>query len=536
MKKIIRLGGLFLSVVWLCAGARAENPVGLVVALEGGVQAVSQDGVSRMLTLQSPVYPYDRIVTGSGAKAQIMFDDDSIIVQGERSEMVVDEYIYNPSNKSDNKAFFKLIKGVFRAVTGKIVELNQDGFKVETGKAVIGIRGCDLAFRVDRLGDEVYVIELTPGRSIIVETTFLPEGVLTGDQLLNSLSVLEPGTLIRITENGRMEERPFSMEEIRGLLNEIRTAQSSSGTGESGGRDSGGSGGASGSGNEPDGDDSGDSGDTSAVSSSTFLPDAVVPGGRMDSFNEDVVPQADKVETPVPTPIPDPPKPPAPDPDPGPAPTPIPTAIPTIEPTPRPTPFPTPTPIPYVKREEDRGNNWSWGVWLNPADHNKIAGTYSDGQALTPVAVGAIASGTVAYNLSGSGSSGALITRPDSTHYLRGYCNMNIQIGGPSPVDWNANFSLYDTDTASADMLHFNVTHGTLDVARRLSGTPENVVLNSRGETFTTADFPIRHVEGHLMGPGASAPISGAAGDYRMNTARPEGPFVTGSYGTNLDP
>ncbi|MDD4734663.1 MAG: FecR family protein [Kiritimatiellae bacterium] len=537
MKKVSWLAGLLLSVAYFCAGARAEDPIGLVVALEGGVHAVSQDGIQRALSLQSPVYSYDRIVTGPGAKAQIMFDDDSVIVQGERSEMVVDDYIYNPSNKSDNKAFFKLIKGVFRAVTGKIVELNQEGFRVETGKAVIGIRGCEVLFLLGGRSDKFYIVEISSGRTIHIQANGPVEGVVIGDEGSRVLNIVEPGTLVTVDVGGRMEERLFSLEEIRGILNEVGAPASSGadagGAEADGGADDGGSDGGAeeGPGGGPSEFSGGADGGDDSRQDSSLLPFADDPlRNDVDFFNDDIVPQSDKVEMPEPEPEPDP----DPDPTPEPFPTP-PDPTPDPDPTPRPTPLPTPTPIPYVKHEEDSGNNWSWGVWINPQD-DKIAGTYSAGQALTPESVAAIAAGTVAYNLSGSGSSGALVIREDSTHYLRGYCTMDIQIGGPSPVDWNASFSLYDTDTASADTLYFNVLHGTLDADQRLSGTPTDIMLNSRGESFTTADFPDRHVDGHLVGPGAVAPISGAAGNYELDSGQPEGPFVTGSYGANLDP
>jgi hypothetical protein len=100
---------------------------------------------------------------------------------------------------------------------------------VETGKAVIGIRGCDLAFRIGKLAHEVYVIELTPGKKIIIETSYLPEGMVAGDEILRHLSVLEAGTLITIVDGGRMEERPFSMEEIRAILNAVQTPLPGSG-------------------------------------------------------------------------------------------------------------------------------------------------------------------------------------------------------------------------------------------------------------------------------------------------------------------
>lgn len=522
MKNAVWCWGLCLIAMLLSSVVRAENPVGLIIALEGSVRAVSQEGNRRDLAVQSPVFPYDRIVTGSGAKAQIMFEDDSIIVQGEQSEMIVDEYIYNPSQKAGNKAFFKLIKGVFRAVTGKIVELNQEGFRVETGRAVIGIRGCDLVFRIGKLTDEIYVIELTPGKEIRIQTSYLPEGRLSGDEILRALSVVEPGTMITVMEDGRLQERPFSMEDVKSILNEIEASPSGTAPGRQA------------SDGEPPVETDGISiDDSEQLQSTPFTASTDGLQHNENPFNEDVVPQADRMETPVPTPVPDPTR--RPDPAPTAIPTPVPTPVPTVIPTPRPTPVPTPTPVPLTKREEDSGNNWSWGVWINPADNNKIAGTYSDGQALAPDMVRALADGTVAYHLSGSGTSGALIMREGDGSYLRGYCNMDIQIGGGSPVDWNANFNLYST-ASTGDSLYFRVLHGTLDGDGRLQGVASDLILNSRGETFTTDDLTYNAVDGRLMGPGTYAPISGAAGDYRFNTDSSQGPNVVGSYGTNLEP
>jgi len=125
---------IFLTVMIasMSLTAFSADPIGTIVSLNGKATATSQDGTTRNLELKSPVFLKDKIKTDVSASLQIMFLDDSVLSQGEKSEMTVDEYVYSPKKKEDNSCTVKLSKGFFRAVTARITALNPDRFKVKT--------------------------------------------------------------------------------------------------------------------------------------------------------------------------------------------------------------------------------------------------------------------------------------------------------------------------------------------------------------------------------------------------------------------
>ncbi|NQU40798.1 MAG: FecR domain-containing protein [Lentisphaerae bacterium] len=157
------------------AGAAVDS-AGQVVALEGSASAVGGDGARRELAIKSAIFPLDRISTAENSKLQIMFVDNSIISQGEKSELVIDEYVYDPQNKSNNRANLGITKGLFRVVTDKITRLNPKRFKVKTRMATIGIRGCDLGFKIEPNAEDIYIITLHGPELVTVTTLVEPAG------------------------------------------------------------------------------------------------------------------------------------------------------------------------------------------------------------------------------------------------------------------------------------------------------------------------------------------------------------------------
>lgn len=119
--------------------------IGRVIQIQGNVFA-RYNNVERQLQLKSPVFLNDRIFTKERARVQILLNDDSIISQGEKGELVLDEYTYKPKERDKTSCSLRLIKGFFRIITGKITDLSPDRFTVRSNMATIGIRGCDLGW------------------------------------------------------------------------------------------------------------------------------------------------------------------------------------------------------------------------------------------------------------------------------------------------------------------------------------------------------------------------------------------------------
>ncbi|MPQ77239.1 FecR domain-containing protein [Hydrogenovibrio sp. JE_KL2] len=98
----------------------------------------------------------DQIKTSNETKVQIIFKDRTIVTIGKNTLFSVPEYVYGDAKTS--KVEFKLSKGVFKSMTGKIGEIAKQRFKIKTATATIGIRGTIYIVRVQ--GDKTQLSTL----------------------------------------------------------------------------------------------------------------------------------------------------------------------------------------------------------------------------------------------------------------------------------------------------------------------------------------------------------------------------------------
>jgi len=211
------LGFLFSLSVPVSA---AVESIGQVMMLQGRARAVAQDGSERELAVDAPVFNQDRIMTEADSRLQIRFEDDTLLSQGEKSEMVIDDYVYSPG-EAESRSFFKLVGGVFRAITGRITDMNPENFKVRTGKAVMGIRGCDILFTITRVREDIYVLDLPEGHSIVIESRFYPMGWGQGSSELVTMTLDNSGDGVVIMDSGEVIQTQFTPDQIRAVIQMI---------------------------------------------------------------------------------------------------------------------------------------------------------------------------------------------------------------------------------------------------------------------------------------------------------------------------
>lgn len=215
------VGHLWCGLLLLAGTAWAADPIGSIVSLQGEATAVGADGQERKLDMKAPVYMNDKLTTRGGARLQVMFSDDSVMALGESSELVINEYVYAPKTKADNACVMSVLKGVMRVITGKVTDLNPDRFKVKTRMATIGIRGCELGFRVSERGEDIMIIELPEHLNVTVERT---EGLEAGVAPRRAMNVPRQGVLVSLAPGRPMDQRPLRAEEIRALRDESSPA------------------------------------------------------------------------------------------------------------------------------------------------------------------------------------------------------------------------------------------------------------------------------------------------------------------------
>lgn len=145
----------------------AQEPAAEVALVTGSVNAVAADS-SRNVGRGDFIYPGETIRVGNNSYANLSFKDGSRILLRPNTEFIVEAFTYDASipeeapapsaskagggqapvaaplqGSSGNKAFFKLLRGGFRAISGAIGKTQHQNYRVTTPVATIGIRGTD---------------------------------------------------------------------------------------------------------------------------------------------------------------------------------------------------------------------------------------------------------------------------------------------------------------------------------------------------------------------------------------------------------
>jgi hypothetical protein len=109
-----------------------------------GSAALAKNDVSRELSgangpvdVGDPVFSEEIVRTGADSATKLVFRDSTNLALGPRSRVVLDRFVYDPSQPSEGLGV-TLAKGVFRFTTGS---LKKSAYTVTTPTAVIGVRG-----------------------------------------------------------------------------------------------------------------------------------------------------------------------------------------------------------------------------------------------------------------------------------------------------------------------------------------------------------------------------------------------------------
>ncbi len=115
---------------------------GEVTHLSGTLSAQRPDGALLILSQKSEVKPGDVLATQKDSFAQINFSDGSSLTMRPNTRMKIESYQFVQDKPQEDSAFYRLIKGGLRTVTGLVGKRgNQDAYRIGTVTATIGVRG-----------------------------------------------------------------------------------------------------------------------------------------------------------------------------------------------------------------------------------------------------------------------------------------------------------------------------------------------------------------------------------------------------------
>ena len=228
MKTLIQ-GFAAASLLWAGMGAALAEQAASV-ALATGKVSVTRDGQALRLRTGDAVHTGDQIETAHNSYANLLFADGGRILLRPNTQFVVEDFqqgsgaapagegaeadasVASAADSGPSRAFFQLLRGGFRAISGLIGKTDRSAYRVVTPTATIGIRGTDYeAFLCE--GDcptEGMPEDVDAGSGLVVGVN---EGGIGLETPVGEFEVT-PGQFAFVLENGQTFILPFKPFEL----------------------------------------------------------------------------------------------------------------------------------------------------------------------------------------------------------------------------------------------------------------------------------------------------------------------------------
>lgn len=146
MGKYSRRRAASMALVLGIAGAMASAgafAAAVVAELQGDVRVGAPGAEGRPAARGQRVPPGSTVSTAAGSRAILSFDDGQVAALHENTQFRIDAFRYQLEKPADDKAFFVLLRGALRMVTGALGQRNPVAFVLRTDDTTIGVRGTD---------------------------------------------------------------------------------------------------------------------------------------------------------------------------------------------------------------------------------------------------------------------------------------------------------------------------------------------------------------------------------------------------------
>lgn len=184
MKKILLLSLAFLILSSNILFAQTKEFIGVIGAAIGDIKNQKDE----ILENGSKVYYGDTIVVSEKSNAQVLFLDQTVITIGEKSELKIDEFVYDPET-NDGKFVSNIKSGTIKIITGEISKKDPDNLEIKIPTGTIGARGTEFVVLTES-NNESTVVLLGPGPN---NSLGMIPGNLEVSDGFNSIDITQPG-------------------------------------------------------------------------------------------------------------------------------------------------------------------------------------------------------------------------------------------------------------------------------------------------------------------------------------------------------
>ena len=165
---------LLINVCLLTTIVQADG-IGDIIEHNGSSGIVRTTGETVSGIVGEDIFFKDSIETAQG-RMKIEFVDETKLSLTEHTEVVIDEYYFDP-DPSKSKMSMKFISGTARFATGRLGLVPKENIIITTPTATIGVRGTDFTTSVDELGRSLVI--LLPETECTIDGDCSPSGEIT---------------------------------------------------------------------------------------------------------------------------------------------------------------------------------------------------------------------------------------------------------------------------------------------------------------------------------------------------------------------
>lgn len=196
--------GLLVIGYWLLGFsgiALAKDEVGTMVAIRGKA-IIERDKKAIEAKVKDPILLKDTVSTMEVSKAKMLFIDDSVLTLGEKSKVVIKEFLYKDGR---GNAIFNLLDGKMRSIVGKTK------FEVHTPTSVAAARGTVILFETGIMDGKPFTTIICLGGEA---------NITSADPNILGSVILTPGMMVTIFEGEPLPTpTPASPPDIERLKN-----------------------------------------------------------------------------------------------------------------------------------------------------------------------------------------------------------------------------------------------------------------------------------------------------------------------------
>jgi hypothetical protein len=183
----------FVIIFFFMKFVVADEQIGVIGFVTGDV--FNQKG--EKLKVGDSIFFGDTINASEGAKSQLLFIDETVMTVGAKTELTIDEFVFNPQENS-GKILTTIAAGSVKILTGKISENNPENLEVNTPAGTIGTRGTEFKASVDPETTQSKILLVGPGPNNSLD---LRPGAVEVSNELGTVTLDQPYLFTELTQN-----------------------------------------------------------------------------------------------------------------------------------------------------------------------------------------------------------------------------------------------------------------------------------------------------------------------------------------------